>query len=78
MWVMLRPSTMILGPTDGPQQRRLAGPVGAQQRHDLALLDVEVDIEEDLVTTVEDTDAAADQELGGALRLQALGLLGGG
>ena len=45
-------------PADGLQQRRLAGAVGAEQRDDLALVDLEVDVEEHLHVAVEHLQAA--------------------
>ena len=41
---------------DGAQQRGLAGAVGPEQRHHLALFDLEVDVEEDLVRAVEEVE----------------------
>ena len=47
----------------GPlEQGRLAGPVGAEQGHDLALVHVEVDAEEDLHRAVGDLDLLAGQD----------------
>ncbi|MEZ5208836.1 MAG: hypothetical protein R2690_18110 [Acidimicrobiales bacterium] len=47
---------------DGLQQGRLAGAVGAEQRHDLALVDLDVDVEEDLDVAVAHVELA-DQQL---------------
>ncbi len=52
----------LLGAADGAQQGRLAGAVGAEQRDDLALADVEVGAEQHLHTFVADIDATAEQE----------------
>ena len=43
-------------PRDGAQQGGLAGPVRPEQGHHLALLDLEVDVEEDLVRAVEEVE----------------------
>ena len=53
----------LLDAADGPQQRRLARAVGAQQGDDLALLDVEVDAEQHLHAVVFDVDVAAHEQL---------------
>ena len=65
----MAPSLRLLGAADGAQQRRLAGAVGAEQRDDLALLDVEVDAEQHLHAVVLDVDVAADEQLALARRL---------
>ena len=63
--VMSRPSKMIAPLArldeagDRLEQRRLAGAVGAEQRDDLALVDLEVDVEEHLHAVVVHVDAAA-------------------
>ena len=46
-------------PGDGPQQRRLAGAVGAEHGEDLALVDVDADVEEDLGAAVGHLEADA-------------------
>ena len=48
-------------PAGALEQRRLAGAVGAEQRHDLALVHLEVDAEEDLHRAVGDLDLLARQ-----------------
>ena len=53
---------------DRLEQRRLAGAVGAEQRHDLALVDLEVDVEQHLHVAVADVEAPDEQQLGLALR----------
>ena len=52
---------------DRLQQRALAGAVRAEQRDDLALLDVEVDVEQHLPVVVAGVDAADEQQVGSAL-----------
>ena len=48
---------------DGAEQRGLAGAVGAEQRHDLALFDFEVDAEQHLHGAVGHVDVFADEQL---------------
>ena len=48
---------------DGAEQRGLAGAVGAEQGDDLALVDVEVDVEQHLHRPVVHVDVAAHEEL---------------
>ena len=48
-------------PGDNAQQRGFAGPVGAQQRHHLAVVDREVDPEQHLQLSVAEVDAAAGE-----------------
>ena len=45
-------------PADGPQQRRLAGAVGAEQRHDLALADLDLHVGEHGDAVVADAELA--------------------
>src|ERR671910_427116 len=45
------------------EQRRLAGAVGAEEGHDLALVDLEVDPEQHLHVVVVDVDVTAQQQL---------------
>src|SRR5205807_4263730 len=52
-------------PGYGLEQRRLAGAVGAEEGHDLPLLDLEVDAEEHLHRPVGDVDALAFDDLPG-------------
>ena len=62
-WVMSSPSSLIVpgararAAADRHQQGRLAGAVGADQGHDLALADVEVDAVQRLDGAVEGGDA---------------------
>ena len=44
---------------DGVEERRLPGAVGAEKRHDLALVDLEVDVEQHLRLSVRHVEAAA-------------------
>ena len=53
---------------DRLQQRRLAGAVRAEQRDDLALVDLEVDAEQHLHAAVGDVEPAHEQQLRPALR----------
>ena len=68
-WVMSWPSRKMAPfdaswmPADGAQQRRLAGAVRAEEGDELALLDVEVDVEQHLRAVVGDVDVAADDHL---------------
>ena len=48
---------------DGLQERRLAGAVGAEQRDDLALVDLEVHAEQHLDVVVAHVDVADEQQL---------------
>jgi hypothetical protein len=57
-----------------PQQGRLAGPIGAQQGHDLTLADLEVDIEQHLVLPVEEIEVVHLQCRDGRPGLAALAL----
>ena len=66
-------SALGLGdPADGVEQRRLAGTVGAEQRHDLALVDLHVDAEEHLHVAVGHLDVADEQELGPTRRARSI------
>ena len=68
-WVMSRPSKHdraavgLDDPADRLQQRRLAGAVRAEQRDDLALVDLDVDTEQHLPAAVPDVEAADQQQL---------------
>ena len=70
---MSRPSKMTVpllagtSPADRLEQRRLAGPVGAEQGDDLALVDLEVDVEQHLHVAVAHVQAPDEQHLGPAL-----------
>ena len=68
----------LLRAADGAQEGRLARAVGAQQGHDLAVLDVEVNVEKHLEPVIEDVDAAADKKPGLALFFEPACLLAGG
>ena len=50
-------------PRDGAQQRRLAGAVGAEQGDDLALVHLEVDVEQHLHAAVADVEVADEEQL---------------
>ena len=49
-------------PTDGPQERRLAGAVGADEGHDLSLADFDGDVGQDDDTVVADIELAHREE----------------
>ena len=57
-----------------PQQRGLAGAVRPEERHHVALLDFEVDVEEDLVGPVEEVEVVDLQCGHGAAGLAPLAL----
>ena len=57
-------------PRDALQEGRLARAVGAEQRDDLALVDLEVDVEEHLHAVVTDVEVAHEQQLGETLAAQ--------
>ena len=59
-----RPPPTLTRPLAPFSKRGLAGTVGAEQRHDLALVHVEIDPEEDLHRAVGDLDLLARQHDG--------------
>ena len=57
-----RPADRVDQPADRLEQRRLAGAVGAEQRDDLALADLDVDAEQHLHPVVRHVEPAHGQQ----------------